>query len=430
MKSALQTRLCVYRILQQIIFQHKTLETALESQPALLEMNKSDNHFVRLLVLTTLRRYGQTEELLKSFLVKPLSDKRQNVKLILIMGVVQLYFLKTPPHAAVDTAVELARILKQNGFTRLINGVLRSFVRMGIDVPEPALSENIPSWLYKSWVEMYGREKADSFCVACVSEPVLDITVKENPKEWAEKLNGTVLQTGTVRCSFSQAVPDMEGFEMGAWWVQEASASIPAQLFTHVSGLYGADLCAAPGGKTAQLIARGAQMMAYDVSASRLERLVENMKRLKMIDRLEICCQDVSTLVQSEVYDFVLLDAPCSATGTIKRHPDLFFHRTAADCNRLAELQKKLLAVALKLVKPGGEIVYATCSLQSMENEDVVQAVLADFKDVIRVIPTDERWCPFLNKNGAVQVTPDSGQDGFYAVLLRKQIRGKGNVGA
>lgn len=421
MKPALKTRLCAYRILQQIIFQQKTLETAFEKQSSLQEMTVSDSHFVRLLVLTVLRRYGQARALLKPFLSKPLPSKRQDIELILILGIIQLYFLKTPSHAAVDTAVELARILKQSSFTRFVNGVLRAFVRTGLELKEPPLSENLPTWLYQSWKKTYGLEKANAFCEAYVSAPVLDISVKENPTEWARKLGGVVLSSGSVRCAQFEAIPQMPGFQEGFWWVQEASAAIPAQLFTDVEGKKGADLCAAPGGKTAQLIMRGAQMAAYDISAYRLERLRENMNRLNIMDKVTLYCQDVLTLTEEDKYDFVLLDAPCSATGTVKRHPDLFFHRTAEDSYRLAELQKKLLAIALRLVKPGGEVVYATCSLQSEENELVVQSVLADFPNIERLTPSDIRWHAFLNDQGALQITPDSGQDGFYAALLRKK---------
>lgn len=421
MKPALKTRLCAYRILQQIIFQQKTLEGAFETQSSLREMSVSDSHFVRLLVLTALRRYGQARALLKPFLSKPLPPKRQDIELILILGIIQLYFLKTPSHAAVDTAVELVRVLKQSSFTRFVNGVLRSFVRMGLELKEPPLCENLPAWLYQSWKKTYGLEKANAFCEACVGVPVLDISVKENPVEWAQKLGGVVLSNGSVRCTQFEAIPQMPGFQEGLWWVQEASAAIPARLFTAVAGKKGADLCAAPGGKTAQLIVRGAQVDAYDISAYRLERLQENMNRLNMTDKVTVYCQDALTLTEEEKYDFVLLDAPCSATGTVKRHPDLFFHRTTADSYRLAELQKKLLAVALKLVKPGGEVVYATCSLQPEENESVVQSVLTHFPNVERLTPLDARWQPFLNDHGALQITPDLGQDGFYAALLHKK---------
>lgn len=420
MKPFIQTRFCAYRILQQIIFQKKTLEGAFESYPALNELEKSDYHFVHLLVLTTLRRYGQAKELLKPFLSKPIPAKRQDIELVLLLGIVQLYFLKTSPHAAVDTSVELVRLLKQSSFTRLINGVLRAFVRTGLELPEPPLFVNLPLWLQQEWVKTYGHEKTQAFCEAFVSTPTLDITVKENPKFWAEKLNGTVLPTGTVRCLLSDKVSQLSGFESGDWWVQEASAALPAQLFTKTNGLKVADLCAAPGGKTAQLAVSGALVTAFDISEYRLRRLTENTKRLHLEDKVTVFCQDALTITDTEKYDLVLLDAPCSATGTVKRHPDLFFHRTKADSERLAVLQKKLLAIALKLVKTGGEVVYATCSLQSIENESVVQSVLKEFPQCERIQVTAEAMQGFLNDHGAIQVTPDKGQDGFYAVLLRK----------
>ncbi len=421
MKPALQTRLFAYRALHKIIFEQETLDSAFPVQSTMEQLGVSDRHFVRLLVFTVLRRYGQLKALLKPFLSKPLPARRQEIELILLLGIAQLYFLKTPPHAAVDTSVELVRHLKQSSFTRLINGVLRSFVRTGLEMPEPPARLNIPQWLYESWMQTYGEEKAALFVQAFLEPAPLDISVRENAEKWATRLNGRVLPTGTVRCAFSEAVPELDGFAEGNWWVQEASASIPAQLFTTVRGLKGIDLCAAPGGKTVQLAVRGAKITACDISEHRLGRLQENMERLHLNRQVSIRCKDVLSFTEKEKYDFVLLDAPCSATGTIRRHPDLFFHRTRQDVKRLATLQKRMLAVALRLVRAGGEVVYATCSLQEAENEGVVSAVLKDFPDVERVELTQKRWQPFLNRFGAVQVTPDTGMDGFYAVLLRKK---------
>ena len=270
------------------------------------------------------------------------------------------------------------------------------------------------------WKQNYGEEVAEKMLLSLMDSGYLDITVKTNPKEWAERWNGVVLNTGTVRCPYQGDVALMDGYADGLWWVQEASASIPAQLFDDLQNKRVADLCAAPGGKTAQLACRRAFVDAYDISEKRLMRLRENMKRLKLEDYVQVKCQDVLTITEKQVYDAVLLDAPCSATGTIRRHPDLLYHRTKEDVQRLTQIQSALLQKAIDLLKPNGQLVYSTCSLMRDENESVVQQALLNNKNLERVV-LNKKWQPFLNANGAIQVLPTMGQDGFYAVLLRKK---------
>lgn len=421
MKAALQTRAHVCKALDLIIYQKYGLDAALKGQTNFEGMAQADLNFMHLLLLTTLRRYGQAEKLLSLFLEKPLPSKRKVVHLILIMGIVQLYFLKTPPHAAIDTSVALVRFFKQSSFTKLVNGVLRAFARKQTQIDMPDLSHNIPEWLWNSWVKTYGAAQAKQFCDYFVSDPTLDLSVKADPQFWAEKLNGQVLNTRTVRLKNVGNIVHLPGFQAGDWWVQEASASIPVQLFTQLNGLKVADFCAAPGGKTAQMAVAGAFVDAYDISAKRLERLSENMNRLGLCDRVQFFEKDIASDASLLIYDAVLVDAPCSATGTIKRHPDLYFHREKTDVLRLAALQKQILSNAIQCVRAGGEIVYATCSLQEEENEAVVLDILKEYPMVKRKAIQVPHLQPFLNKNGAIQVTPDQGQDGFYAVLLYKE---------
>lgn len=420
MKTALQTRYSSYQVLSQVLFEKKTTDMALLSAKIPDTLSPSDRHFIQLLVLTVLRRYGQAKALLKPFLKKPLPAKLKSIELILIMGVVQLYFLKVPPHASVDTSVELVKIIKKTAFTKLVNAVLHAFVKEGLIQKEPDISLNMPQWLLTKWYAQYGKEKTRAFCESFLQEPFLDISVKENPQEWAKTLQANLLPTGTLRCSGHKDIPNMAGFQDGAWWVQEASAALPAQLFDNIKALKGADLCAAPGGKTAQLAVQGAFIDAFEISPKRVKRLEENIKRLHLEEKVRIFCQDATTIEEKEQYDFVLLDAPCSATGTIRKHPDLIYHLESTDVERLRILQKTLLKKAIHIVKKGGQIVYSTCSLNQEENESVVEEILKEFPNIKRVMILKEPMKPFLNDKGAVAVTPDMDQDGFYAVLLQK----------
>ncbi len=421
MDCVLESRQAAFRILKAIVFEQKTSDEAFRIVQTNC-LSDSDRQFVRLLVLTTLRRYGQTQEILRLFMAKPLPTKRRDIGLILTLGIAQLLFLGTPAHAAVDTSVRLARYIKQPAFTRLVNGVLRQIERQKDTIVMPPCSANLPDELKNSWEQVYGKSKTNAIAEVLVTEPPLDITVKENPEKWAVLWQGNVLPTGSVRVESKSGIVERAGYETGDWWVQEASASIPVQLFPSVKGLRVADLCAAPGGKTAQLAVRGAFVDAYDISEKRLERLMENMKRLQLADFVRVKCGDALQIeVPAEgLYDCVLLDAPCSATGTIRRHPDLLFHRTMADINRLSQLQRQLLQKAWTLLKPNGYLVYATCSLQQEENETVVQWFVNQTETAER-IAVSEKWRSFMNDKGAVQVTPIHNQDGFYAVLLHKK---------
>lgn len=416
-----QSRLSAFYILQGIIFNEKTLMNAYNHFDLYDKLSDSDKQFCRLLVLTVLRRFGQLQLFLTPFLSKPLPKKRQDILLILCMGVAQIYYLKTPIYAAVDTCVQLTRLIKQSSFSRLVNGVLRSFIRKISELSEPDVLNNIPQWLVNSWKKTYTDDEIRIFADMFLQESPLDITVKSHPELWVKKWSGEILDTNTVRCAFQGNVALMDGYESGEWWVQEASASIPAQLFPDLVGKTVADLCAAPGGKTAQMVVLGAKVDAYDISENRLKRLNENMKRLKLEKNVQTICQDILLLSQKEKYDAVLLDAPCSATGTIRRHPDLYFHRTQSDVIRLSRMQKKLLEKAVQLTKPNGYIVYSTCSLQQEENEDIINYILEKMPYLKRV-SLPEKWKKYCNSAGAIQVTPSFNQDGFYAVLLQKTV--------
>lgn len=416
-----QSRLAAFYILQGIILNDKTLMNAYNHFDLYEKLSDSDKQFCRLLVLTVLRRWGQLQVFLKYFLSKPLPKKRQDILIILCMGIAQIYYLKTPIYASVDTSVQLTRFIKQSSFSRLVNGVLRSFIRKMEDVPEPDVLCNLPKWLFDSWEKTYTLDEIRIFATSFLQEAPLDITAKSHPEQWADKWQGEVLATNTIRCAFQGNVALMDGYEAGEWWVQEASASIPAQLFPDLVGKKVADLCAAPGGKTAQMVVNGATVDAYDISENRLKRLNENMKRLKLEQNVQTVCQDVLLLQDSDKYDAVLLDAPCSATGTIRRHPDLYFHRTQADVIRLSRMQKSLLEQAVRLTKQNGYIVYSTCSLQVEENEDVVNAVLQKIPNLKRVF-LPNKWQKYCNSQGAIQITPAFNQDGFYAVLLQKTV--------
>jgi 16S rRNA (cytosine967-C5)-methyltransferase len=288
------------------------------------------------------------------------------------------------------------------------------------------LALDTPHWLITRWVKHYGEQTARAIATANLHEPALDLTVKSDPEGWAQKLGGRVLPNGSVRLIAHGPVTALPGFNDGAWWVQDAAASLPMRLLGEVEGKAVADLCAAPGGKTAQLANAGAQVTAIDRSAPRLRRLSENFTRLGL--QADIVTADAAAW-KGGPFDAILLDAPCMATGTIRRHPDIPWLKGEKDQAKLTTLQGRLLDNAVSLLKPGGVLVYCTCSLEPEEGEDAIAYLLDRNKAVRRqpIAPAEVSGAEFVTSEGDMRTLPchwpdtDSrlaGLDGFFAARL------------
>jgi 16S rRNA (cytosine967-C5)-methyltransferase len=389
-----------------------------------------DRAFVRLLVATVLRRLGQIDLVLGNFVERRPPERVGNV---LRLGAAQLLFIATPPHAAVATSVALVK----QGHERhagLVNAVLRRVAEKGqaLLAGQDAAAVNTPLWLWTSWIAAYGEPAARATAEAHLGEPLLDISVKDPAQieAWAKRLEARVLPTGSLRRTAGGRIQDMEGFSEGAWWVQDAAAALPAKILLHALGESAGktviDLCAAPGGKTAQLAAAGCAVAAVDSSTERLELLRANLQRLNLC--ADVVRADAVTWRPASLADGVLLDAPCSATGTIRRHPDLPYLKRAQDIAGFAVVQAKLLAAAVQMVKPGGFIFYSVCSLQPEERRPVVEAALEANPGLTRVkIPKEavNGESQFLDHRGELRTLPSqwpelSGLDGFYGALLQR----------
>ena len=391
-----------------------------------------DRALARAIVGVSLRRRGQLDHVLNHFLERGLPAKAGSLYAILLSAAAQLIFLKTPPHAAIDLAVRLAQWdPRAKRYDKLVNAVLRRVAEKGEAIASSldAGRVNTPDWLWDRWVRSWGEERAHAIADSHLIEPPLDLTVKSEPEVWAERLEGRVLPTGSVRLLPKGRIEELAGFDEGQWWVQDAAASLPAQLLGDISGKRVADLCAAPGGKTAQLVLAGASVVAVDSSTTRLGRLAENLKRLGL--EAETVHADASTWQPNERFDAVLLDAPCSSTGTIRRHPDIQYLKSAKDIAALEAVQARLLDNAVSLLKPGGTLVYSTCSLEPEEGEAQVAALMAR-NPAIRLDPIQQHE-PFgdtawAQASGALRTfpfelqldTPEwSGMDGFFAARLK-----------
>jgi 16S rRNA (cytosine967-C5)-methyltransferase len=426
-------------VVEGVLGRHRALDEMLEGSDArsataaLAAMADRDRGLTRAIVAVVLRRLGTLRHLLGSLLEEGLPAQAPRVETALLIGAAQILFLEVPDHAAVDLAVRLVREnRKALHFAGLVNAVLRRIAREGAEriaaLDGPVL--DTPPWLMARWIKTYGEATAHAIAAANGREPALDLTVKSDAADWAAKLDGRVLPTGSVRTIVHGAVTALPGFDDGAWWVQDAAASIPARLLGNIAGLRVADLCAAPGGKTAQLVAAGAKVTAVDRAPGRLQRLQENLTRLSL--EAELVCADVAAWAPDQQFDAVLLDAPCTSTGTIRRHPDVPWLKRSADITSLAALQRRLLDRAVALTKPGGTLVYCTCSLEPEEGTHIVADLLAREQNVRRVpIAAAEVFgeTDFINADGDLRTLPchftdaDSrfaGVDGFYAARLEK----------
>lgn len=406
-----------------------TLDQALEGSNSWHTLPPRDRGFARILVTTTLRRLGQIDALIAALLEKPLSRRGDEARNVIRLGIAQLLFLDVPAHAAVGETVDLAQGGALAPYRKLINALLRRLQResSALLAKQDVARLNTPDWLWDAWNDAYGEDTCRAIAAAHLVPPPHDVTVKDDVNSWAERLNATRLPNSSLRLPELGNITELDGFNDGAWWVQDAAATLPVQLLGDVQGQTVIDLCAAPGGKTAQLAANGATAIAVDRSDKRLKRLHENMDRLGF--NVETITADASEWQPETPVDAVLLDAPCSATGTIRRHPDLAWTKSQTDVAKLAALQGRLLRNAIDMVRPGGTLIYCTCSLQPEEGPRQIEALLSETDALQRVpITADEigGLSDAITKDGDLRTLPChwadvGGMDGFFACRLKRQ---------
>ena len=415
-------------LLEAVLQKKIPLDKALADNLAMASLEDRDRSYARALTATTLRRLGQIDTLINIVLERPLPRKSIGVKNILRLGIVQLLFMNTAPHAAVDTAVKLAQDRGYGPHKKLVNAVLRRISRAGQSIIETqdAARLNTPKWLWDSWIEAYGKDLCRNIAEAHLKEAPLDITAPHNTVFWGEQLNAELLPTGTLRRDAGGLIHKLPGFQEGAWWVQDAAAALPVRLLGDVKNKHVIDLCAAPGGKTAQLAQAGARVTSVDRSKKRLTRLQNNMIRLKF--NVECITADAALWRPKSPVAAVLLDAPCSSTGTIRRHPDIARLKTPEDVAKLANVQERLLDAAIDMVQPGGLIVYCSCSLESDEGPALVQ-VLKNKSALIKhvsILPEEVGgYKEFISNAGDLRTLPchlseRGGIDGFFATRFQR----------
>lgn len=412
--------------------------------PTYLALEPRDRSLVRAILMAALRHRGELERVIAGYVDRPLPQGAHSLRAILHVAAAQIFFLDIPSHSAVDLAVECAnRDPRNRKFAALINAVTRRMVRERDDtlVTMKEMPAKAPDWFHERLVDVYGAEHAADIGRMHRHPAPLDLTMKMSDDTIAEALldreGAKRMDPSSIRLSISADVTSLPGFAEGTWWVQDYAASLPAKMFGDIAGQRILDLCAAPGGKTAQLLAAGARVTALEKSANRAKRLRENLERTKLAEGCDVTVTDLFTFEPDVLFDGVLLDAPCSSTGTVRRHPDIPWTKTPDDIAKLADLQAKMLVAASAMVAQGGQLVFSNCSLDPREGEEVMRAFLAENGEAFATEPIDGKAQGLLGLNddmltdeGWVRTTPAhrphenpalAGMDGFFAARLRKR---------
>jgi 16S rRNA (cytosine967-C5)-methyltransferase len=385
-------------------------------------LDARDRAFARALTLSTLRRLGAIDRLLAPKLNREPPPRIRN---LLRLGVAQLFWFDTPDHAAVSTSVDIAAADKSGrAFKGLVNAVLRGLLRDGPPADDPEAL--CPPWLFARWTNAWGPEAARAIAAQIAGEPATDLTVRANDdiELLTAQLDAVALPGGTVRVAQRGDIAQWPGFAEGRWWVQDAAAAIPARLLHANAEQTALDLCAAPGGKTLQLAVTGAKTVAVDRSEERLKRVTENLARMSLT--AEVIAADAGRWDDARTFDAVLLDAPCSATGTFRRHPDVLWAAAPGDIAKLAAVQSRLLDSAAMRTAPGGRLVYCVCSLEPEEGEGQVRAFLNRHPEfTTEPCAEGEGGAPAasLTREGWLRLLPhqrEGGQDGFFVARLKR----------
>ncbi|WP_262693336.1 RsmB/NOP family class I SAM-dependent RNA methyltransferase [Kordiimonas aquimaris] len=432
-KQTLDTpRIVAVRSLMAVTLKARPFDLSLNEMAQEAGLNARDRAFAFNLVMLSLRQLGGLRSLMNSLVERGIPFEAKWTEAALVTGLAQILLMRTADYAAVNETVDMIKNLsgKEKGFAGLVNAVLRRAVKEREKLTEQLAATpetNLPEWLHKGWEATYGMDTMRAIACSLATTPPLDITLKpdENVDEWAKALNAKKLPTGSLRLD-SADVPKLPGYEDGKWWVQDMAAAIPAKLLGDIKGKYVLDLCAAPGGKTMQLAAAGGNVVSIDRSKNRLRRLTENLSRTKL--EATVINADAAKFEPQQSVDHILLDAPCSATGTLRRNPDVLWTKGPQDVAKLADLQSRILAHAFSLLPVGGTLVYCVCSLEACEGVEQITRFLDAESSAKRIPIVAEEvgdMVELITTEGDLLCLPShyadqGGMDGFFVARLTR----------
>ncbi len=424
-KSRIIVKIGIHKHLQGLTL--KEIEVIQDKYFKENNLDTRDKAFVKNLTLSSIRNRGILENIITKYLDRPLPKKLIEIKAILIMGLAQILFTRIEDYAAVNTTVNFfeGRIKKWRG---LCNAILRKIIREENHKNKKYnLSLNVPSWLYKVWKKQYGEKNTKIIIDYLFKEPFLDIKVKKDFDFWKKEINGEEVINNTLRLNKSGEIKNLKGYNEGAWWVQNLAAQIPVELMGNIKNENVLDICAAPGGKTAQLLNEGAIVTAIDISEKKIEKLNSNIFRLNLEKNLTTISVDFLKWNSKKKYNKILLDAPCSATGTIRKNPDILWNKNEEDIERLANTQIKLLDKTVGKLNGKGILIYCNCSMQFEEGEKVIDLFIK--KNRVKLLPIKPEELKLfpkeIFKNGFIRTLPYmynefGGLDGFFIARFIK----------
>ena len=370
------------------------------------------------------RKLFEIDNIIDQLTNKNISPRNIMVRNCIRIALIELIDLDRPAYAVINSWVEIAKNKKRlMHFSKLINAILRKFLKKNTK-SNLIVSKKIPGWLWNSWSNTYGKIEANKIIEASLTEPPLDISYVDQENNFLQ-LQNTL--PGSFRLKNPGKINEIEGFKEGKWWIQDVGATIPVNILGDINNKEVLDLCSAPGGKTMQMLAKGANVTCIEISKKRIDTMQENFHRTQL--KPEIICADILKWTSNKKYDFILLDAPCSATGTIRKNPDLIHIKEQHDLKKNIQLQKLLLQRAINFLSSTGVLVYCVCSLEIEEGEDQIEAFLAE-NEAISLMPIDEKEFPeykhFIEPRGYLRTLPhlqvDGGIDGFFISKLYKKF--------
>lgn len=424
------SRVVATQILKNCINDGKGLAFAINSNSRYAKLKQNDKNFAMLLVNECLRHMGQLDIVINKFLANP---KRIPIDIMYVLRVAatEHFFAESPDYAVVNNAVNATQFMKKTKLKGLVNAVVRKICKID-NLNDVDISNNFPKWLVESWTKQYGKDKTKTIMECSLKRYPLYVNVKSNLDKWEKELGAIAVYSkdksefgSLLKCSDGMSVPSATGFSEGEWWVQGFESSLPARLLGDVKDKRVLDCCAAPGGKTAQLANAGANVIAIDKNAKRLKTLTYNMDRLGFDIKIE---EADATKYEAESFDAILIDAPCSATGTIRKNPDALYFKKPQHVKELSILQKDILNNISKHLKVRGTLVYSTCSLQKEEGEEQIKNFLDNNKnfELMPISPEEvEGLSSLINKEGMVRIIPSDisdsiSSDGFFIARLKR----------
>ncbi|MBU6235517.1 MAG: methyltransferase domain-containing protein [Alphaproteobacteria bacterium] len=434
LNQGVDTRVAATHVLAAVFDKHQTIDEALDKVGAKYRLSDADRRLVHAISGFVFRNLGFIDQTLLTVMNRKRAPSPKLLHQLLRVGVAQLMYMDVAEHAAVHATVSACGSLHLSRQKGLVNAVLRSVQRQRQQLlAKPSLPlDTLPEWLRNRWISTYGESVARDLATAMKKEAPIDVCVKDANAllQWGQQLGGECIGIQSVRMPSDAAhIVSWHGFEDGAWWIQDIAATLPINMLGEVSGKSVLDMCAAPGGKSMQLAAKGAKVTALDVSAARMQRVLENIARCKLEHEVKTVVADATTWCADSEFDIVVLDAPCSSTGTLRRHPELPWNHDKNQLEKTCASQRLLLKRASNLLRSQGYLLYCTCSLEVEEGENQIEAFLAEnsnFKEIAEIpLPVQ----PYLKRGlkgigwraYPTLLASRGGMDGFFIALLQKQ---------